>query len=42
VAGYSYGLTLAAFLDDFPTVTREQAIAALNQAEGRGTGSHPD
>lgn len=26
------GLTLDRFLDDFPTVTREQAIAALEQA----------
>lgn len=26
------GLTLAAFLDDFSSVTREQAIAALEQA----------
>ena len=27
------GQTLSAFLDDFPTVTREQAVAALNQAK---------
>jgi uncharacterized protein (DUF433 family) len=27
------GLALAAFLDDFPSVTREQAIAALEQAK---------
>lgn len=27
------GDTLADFLDDFPTVTREQAIAALEQAK---------
>jgi uncharacterized protein (DUF433 family) len=26
------GHTLAEFLDDFPTVTREQAIAALEEA----------
>ena len=26
------GDTLAEFLDDFPTVTREQAVAALEQA----------
>jgi len=27
------GDTLASFLDDFPTVTREQAVAALEQAK---------
>ncbi|MCC7486358.1 MAG: DUF433 domain-containing protein [Burkholderiales bacterium] len=27
------GHTLAEFLDDFPTVSREQAIAALEQAK---------
>lgn len=26
------GHTLTAFLDDFPTVTREQAVAALEEA----------
>ena len=27
------GQTLSAFLEDFPTVSREQAIAALEQAK---------
>jgi uncharacterized protein (DUF433 family) len=33
------GHTLAEFLDDFPTVTREQAVAALEEA-GEAVLSH--
>lgn len=29
-----HGKTLDAFLDDFPTVSRDQAIAALEEAKG--------
>ncbi len=29
------GQTLAEFLDDFPTVTREAAVSALEQAKSR-------
>lgn len=31
----SYGATLEEFLDGFPTVTREQAIAVLQQASAQ-------
>jgi len=30
------GRSLAEFLDDFPSVSREQAVAALQQAQGHG------
>jgi uncharacterized protein (DUF433 family) len=30
------GRSLADFLDDFPSVSREQAVAALQQAQGHG------
>ena len=33
------GSTLAEFLEDFPTVTREQAVAALEEA-GKAVVSH--
>jgi uncharacterized protein (DUF433 family) len=32
------GHSLNEFLDDFPTVTRDMAIAALEQAKARGMG----
>ena len=30
------GRSVADFLDDFPSVSREQAVAALQQAQGHG------
>jgi uncharacterized protein (DUF433 family) len=35
------GDTLDQFLDDFPTVKREQAVAALEVARDLLTGAHP-
>ncbi len=35
------GDSLTEFLEDFPSVTREQAIAALRHAGGRGCGATP-